>query len=130
MKKIVSLLLILALFATTIAFASDTLSFTSKSGKYAPTIKEKLGAIGSNGSVTISSNNGHSMYYQIHKGNGGAATEYKNTKSTGTYALQYNRDGYGESLGRTGYSYRLRVAHRSQCTCTSGTARVEVDFVP
>lgn len=70
------------------------------------------------------------MYYQIHKANGGAATVYKNTSGTGTYTLSYEKDGYGNSLGRNGYDYRLRVAHRSQCSCTSGYATVKVDFTP
>ena len=131
MKKTVSLLLVVTLLLTVVAFASDTVSFTSKSGKYAPTIKTKTSSIGANGEVCIEKNAGsHSMYYQIHKSTGGAATQYFNTKSTGTYPLEYNNDGYGESLGRTGYTYRLRVAHRSQCTCTSGKATVEVDFTP
>lgn len=131
MKKLISVLLVLAIFVTTAAMAADTLSFTSKTGKYAPTIKTKSNSTGSNGSVNVTANAGsHSMYYQIHKANGGAATEYYNTKSTGTHALAYDTDGYGESLGRNGYSYRLRVAHRSQCTCSSGAATVTVDFTP
>ena len=131
MKKGICFVLLLALLVTTVAFAADTLSFSSKTGKYAPTIKAKASATGSSGSVTVSSNaGGHSMYYQIHKANGGAATVYKNTSGTGTYTLSYEKDGYGNSLGRNGYNYRLRVAHRSQCSCTSGSAVVKVDFTP
>ena len=88
MKKCICFVLVLALLVTTVAFAADTLSFSSKTGKYAPTIKTKTSATGSSGSVTASSNaGGHSMYYQIHKANGGAATVYKNTSGTGTYTL-------------------------------------------
>lgn len=131
MKKGICFVLVLALLVTAVAFAAEELSFDSKTGTYADAIKPKTSATGSSGSVTVSSNEGgHSMYYQIHKANGGAATVYKNTSGTGTYTLSYEKDGYGNSLGRNGYSYRLRVAHRSQCSCTSGSAVVEVDFTP
>ena len=64
MKKCICFVLVLALLVTTVAFAADTLSFRSKTGKYAPTIKTKTSATGSSGSVTVSSNaGGHSMYY-------------------------------------------------------------------
>lgn len=53
MKKTVSLLLVVTLLLTAVAFASDTVSFTSKSGKYAPTIKTKTSSIGANGEVCI-----------------------------------------------------------------------------
>ena len=132
MKKYISALLVLVLLVTTAAFASESLSFKTKSGQYGKTVTEKNTSTGTSGSVTVISNpNGHSMYYQIHKANGGAATVYRNTTGTGTYSLSYNKDGNGNSLGRNGYEYRLRVAHRRQCKCEEGTkVTVEVDFKP
>ncbi len=131
MKKLLSVLMVLALIVSSVAFAADYLSLQKEEGDYADTNHTKNSPTGSDGSVTIRSNpNRHSMFYQIHKANGGAASEYKNKTTTGTYPLEYKSDGYGNSLGRQGYSYRLRVAHRSQCTCAGGAAKVEVDFTP
>lgn len=131
MKKFLSCVLALTIICTMAGFAGEILEFESKKGMYSPKTKTKQSSTGSAGSVTVDANeNEHSMYYQIHKANGGAASEYKNTKGTGTYTLTYKNDGNGESLGRNGYEYRLRVAHRSQCTCTGGSATVEVDFIP
>lgn len=131
MKKFLSCVLALTIICTMAGFAGEILEFESKKGMYSPKTKTKQSSTGTAGSVKIEENvDGHSMYYQIHKANGGAASEYKNTTSTGTYTLKYDNDGNGESLGRNNYEYRLRVAHRSQCKCTSGCATVTVDFTP
>lgn len=135
-KKIISGLLVLALCLSSAAFAGQTFSFTDKSGQYGNVHKTKTTATGTKGSVSIEANSAnHSMYYQIHKANGGAASVYKNTTAgSGSYSLSYNKDGHGNSLGRKGYKYRLRIAHRRQCTCTdcnaSNPAIVTADFTP
>ena len=132
MKKLFSILLVLALLLSAFALAEpDLVSFTSKKGPYAPTHHLKENAIGSPASINVAANTeGHSMYYQVHKGNGGAASNYRNTSGTGGFSVTYKNDGNGQSLGRTGYDYRLRVAHRTQCSCTSGNASIKVSFVP
>lgn len=136
MKKLFSILLVLALCVSIFAAASAavTLNFTEKKGMYATGLgnKTKTSSTGTAGSVDIATNpDGHSMYYQIHKANGGEASKYVNTTGTGEKPLPYKNDGNGNSLGRYNYSYRLRVAHRSQCTCSSGSATISVnDFTP
>lgn len=133
MKRLISVLLVLSLFVTVVAFASDEFEAVKGTGDYAHTSLYKTSSTGSNGYVTCDENSkAHSMYYQIHKASGGAASEYYNTTSKFTdHPLKYNKDGYGNSLGRNGYEYKLRVAHRSQCSCDAGTtAVVKVSFVP
>ncbi|MBQ8615923.1 MAG: hypothetical protein IJ418_00270 [Clostridia bacterium] len=116
MKKFLSILLILCLVVASTALA-ETLSFTAKTGDDSA-IKTKSTATGTAGNVSITTNEGsHSMYYQIRKTDGVAASEYKNTSAETSFSLSYKDDGYGMSLGRNNYSYRLRVAHRSQCSC-------------
>lgn len=130
MKKVLSFVLVFAIVLGSCSLA-DTLAFTSKTGMYAPTTLTKENSTGSNASITVSANaGGHSMYYQVRKPNGVEASNYHNTKKTGTFSVSYKTDGYGESMGRYGYSYVLRVAHRKQCTCSGGSATVTVSFVP
>ena len=135
-KKMISGLLVLALCLSSAAFAGQKFSFPDKSGKYGKETQIKTTATGTKGSVRVESNSAkHSMYYQIHKYKGGAASVYKNTTaSSGSYSLSYKKDGYGNSLGRKGYQYRLRIAHRRQCACTDCNAKnpavVTADFTP
>lgn len=136
MKKILSvvLLLCLVLTACTAAFAKEfkTDSIAKGSGDTSSELVKTSG-IGVNASVKIEDNSdSHSLYYQVRKPSGYACTPSKNSSaSSGTISLSYNLDGYGESLGRTGYKYQLRVAHRSQCTvCTSGGVSFRVDWAP
>lgn len=120
MKKFLSILLVLCLVVASTALA-ETLSFTGKTGDYSG-VKPKSTATGTAGNVNISTNQGnHSMYYQIRKTDGVAASEYKNTSAATSFSLSYKNDGYGMSLGRNNSPYKLRVAHRSQCYCDAST---------
>ena len=131
MKKVFAILLVLALILSSFAMASSkTLSMKKSTGKYHPETKTKFTTDGTNGSVTTSGAGSHSMYYQIRKHTGWEASNYLNTKASGTFALTYMKDGYGNSRGQQNVDYKLRVAHRSQCTCKNGTATVTVDFTP
>ncbi len=133
MKKFFCFILFLSVLVGSVAIADYyTLSFTAKNGKYSPVEIVKMNYNGSNARVSINyvSSNSHSMYYQIRKISGAEATEYKIKKGTGSLSLAYGEDGHGETLGRNGYWYKLRVAHRSQCKCTSGRATVSVEFEP
>lgn len=55
-----------------------------------------------------------SMYYQIRKMDGVGASNELITTATGSFNIAYKKDGNGNSLGRHGYTYKLRVAHRTQ----------------
>lgn len=130
MKKVFAVLLVLALILSSFAMADGwTLSIKKKNGTYTPGTKTKL-TTGANASVTTSGAGTHSMYYQIRKSTGWEATEYHNTKGDASFSLKYMLDGYGNSRGQKDVDYKLRVAHRSQCTCNNGTAKVTVDFTP
>lgn len=131
MKRILSIALVLCLLTMTFAMA-DSVSLVKTDGFTTSAVKKST-PIGSNATVSITANSGnHSMYYQVRNGGGTAMTPSKNSStSSGTVSLAYNYDGYGESLGRTGYSYYLRIAHRSQCTCGTGTvAKVGYTWAP
>lgn len=136
MKKILSVVLVLCLVLASCASAYATVAYTSgiaKGNGYTTSGVVKSSGIGVNASVSILQNPGsHSIYYQVRKSSGYACTPSKNSSaSSGSISLAYNLDGYGESLGRTGYSYNLRIAHRSQCTvCTSTKVIVGVDWAP
>jgi len=127
-KKLSSIILILCLIMGTVAF-SETLTYATKKGQYAST-KTKTTGIGTDATVDITSNSGkHSMYYQVRKPSGYECSNYLNTNQVKEISLSYRLDGNGESLGRTGYQYKLRVAHRTQCSC-SGAASVSLTWDP
>lgn len=54
--------------------------------------------------------------YRIRKATDGVfvSQQLRFPSSTGNHSLAYDKDGYGITLGRTGYSYRLNVAYYSQ----------------
>lgn len=132
MKKGVCFLFVIALLVSSFAIADyQMMVFKSKTGQYFPTTKIKTTSTGTSGQVdNYFCSGNHSMYYQIRKTNGVEASNYVIFKGTGSRPLTYKRDGYGESMGRYGYSYRLRVAHRSQCTCNGGEIDVMIDYRP
>lgn len=120
MKKVFCLIFAIALILSSIAIADSSYSksFKAKTGKDVVTT-EKLSDIGANAKVeNISGCAGHSMYYQVRRGNV-QSSKYAILKGNGSVSMAYEREngGTGPSFGRTGYSYRLRVAHRTQCTC-------------
>jgi len=118
LKKFLGVFLAICLLTMAAAMA-DSASVTKGNGvTKGPRVKTS--SIGEAAEVNVSSNSGnHSMYYQVRNGAGTPMSNYK--VSTGNAKLTYLYDGYGESLGRTGYNYYLRIAHRSQCSCSSGT---------
>lgn len=130
MKKFLSILLILCLVVASTALA-DSLSFKAKTGQYTGTVS-KATATGVAGWVDVTQNNdAHSMYYEIRKTDGVAASDYKNTTAETRITLPYDTDGNGMSLGRNGYNYKLRVAHRSQCSCdASDTFTLKFTWAP
>lgn len=128
MKKVFAILLVLALILSSFAFAADDswdFSLAKKSGGYTGTKLKRTGD-GVNGSFKTSGGGTHSMYYQIRKHTGWEASNYLNTKAAGTFSLSYMKDGYGNSRGQENVKYKLRVAHRSQCTCKNGTASLTI----
>ncbi|MBO7421831.1 MAG: hypothetical protein J6T99_00395 [Oscillospiraceae bacterium] len=130
MKKVFAILLVLALILSSFAMADGwTLSIKKKNGTYTGT-KTKLTSNWTSASVTTSGAGSHSMYYQVRKYTGWEATEYHNTKGNASFSLSYMPDGNGNSRGQKNTDYKLRVAHRSQCSCNNGTAKVTVDFTP
>lgn len=124
MKKVFCLIFAIALILSSVAIAEPahySHTFTAKDG-YNVATAEKESGVGVSAKVeNIGGCNGHSMYYQVRKGNV-QSSEYAIKKGNGSVSMAYKKDGNGESLGRTGYSYRLRVAHRTQCTCKKGTS--------
>ena len=117
MKKLISLVLVALLLLASAAFAYDfDVSVARGNGQYGSAEWTKTSSTGSPGSVTIAeiSNNTASMYYQIRKMDNVGASEELITKGTGTHAMPYWLDGNGNSLGRYNYTYKIRIAHRSQ----------------
>jgi len=118
MKKVFCLIFAIALILSSVAIADTSYGhkFTAKNGADVATTK-KFSGVGVNAKVEdISGCAGHSMYYQVRRGNV-QSSEYAIKKGNGSVSMAYKKDGNGESFGRTGYEYRLRVAHRTQCTC-------------
>ncbi len=129
MKKVFCFVLAIALLISSCAFAqSFSLKFTAKNGQNTPEVKKETG-VGVSAKVSASNVGSHSMYYQVRRGNV-QSSEYAIKKGNGSMSLAYKKDGNGESFGRQGYKYVLRVAHRSQCTCNGGTINMKVDFQP
>ncbi len=132
MRKLLSLVLAtLLLFAST-AFAYDfNVSLSRGSGQYGNVALRKTTPTGNDGNVTIAeiSNSTAGMYYQIRKMDNVGASKELITKGTGTHAMQYFVDGNGNSLGRYNYTYKIRIAHRSQSIYT-GTVTAKGYYAP
>ena len=127
-KKILTFIFVAALllFATAGAFAY---SFTLDRGSGANTAqKTKSGSGSASVSCNTANSSGASIYMQVRKPDGVAASVSQNFSGSGTSSLSYMVDGYGNSLGRDGYSYICRVAHRSQSTVAKTT--VSGDWTP
>lgn len=119
MKKSVRIFLciaVLTLFAINCAFALGDysgISLQRKTGTYVGgTIKKT--AYG-NASLSVSTSNGASMYMQVRKTDYAPASDYRVFNGQGSDdSVPYGEDGYGHSLGRVGYNYVCRLAHRKQ----------------
>ena len=109
---------------------SISASLARGTGTYCPYQVRKDSATGSSAVFNIKNKTANaSMYYQIRKPDGTAASNALITSNTGSYSVSYQTDGYGNSLGRSGYYYKVRVAHRSQSS-VSGNAYVMFDATP
>ena len=131
MKKVFCLIFAIALILSSVAVADSSYhhKFTSKSG-YDVITTDKISGVGVSAKVEqISGCDGHSMYYQVRRGNV-QSSEYAIKKGNGSVSMAYKKDGNGESFGRTGYKYKLRVAHRTQCTCKNGSVDARGYFKP
>ena len=130
MKKFVSLLLV-AMMLLTLSVLAEMKEFGVELergvGTYAVESARKDTATGADATVNIKtkSNDIASMYYEVRKPDNVAATEYVNTKGTGSISLEY----FSTIVGRYGYTYKLRVAHRSQSQY-SGKVTVTGEFIP
>lgn len=130
MKRFVSLLLVVLLMLMATVFA-ETKSFGLKlargTGGYAEETALKETATGAAAKVTVleKDNDIASMYYEIRKMDNVAASKYHNTSSIGTFSLAY----LSTTVGRNGYNYKLRVAHRSQSKF-DGEVTVSGTFTP
>ena len=64
-----------------------------------------------------------SMYMEVRKPDGVAASNYRIFNGLGSDdSVPYKTDGNGQSLGRDGYTYKCRLAHRSQSQQSTATA--------
>ena len=127
-KKILAFICVAALllFASAGAFAY---SFTLDRGIGDDTSqKQKSGTSNASVSCSTANSSGASIYMQVRKPDGVAASVSKNFSGSGSGCLSYMVDGYGNSLGRNNYYYYCRVAHRSQSTVAKTT--VSGDWTP
>lgn len=119
MKKVFSLLLLIALFVGLFVLGASAASWAAPSfspGDSTQTGNEKkTNATGTAANVNISSQT-KQWIYRIRKNDGVFASDQLRFPSTGSHSLGYNLDGYGNSLGRNGYEFRLNVAYYSQAS--------------
>ena len=118
-KKVFCLVLITALFVGLFALEAFAASWAAPSfspGDSTQTGNEtKTSASGTAANVNISSQT-KQWIYRIRKSDGVIVSNQLRFPSTGSHSLGYNLDGYGNSLGRNGYEYRLNVAYYSQAS--------------
>ena len=124
MKKKMCVILLAVLLLTSLnALAFDwNQQNVSPGTAYQTSGIEKTGNTGSDAGVIIIAQTSQ-WIYRIRKASDGVfvSNQLRFPTSTGTYSLPYNDDGYGNSLGRHGYFYKLNVAYYSQAS-GSGTS--------
>lgn len=99
----------------------SNISLARGTGTYVGNIVKKSG--NGNAGLAVNASNSAIMYMQVRKTDGVAASEYRVFNGLGSdSSVPYMVDGYGNSLGRDGYSYKCRLAHRSQSTATTTVA--------
>lgn len=88
----------------------------------------KTSATGSDADINISTLSGQ-WIYRIRLASDGtwASKQLRFPYTTGPTPHPYERDGYGNSLGRNNYSYRLNVAYYS---LASGNGSTTGNFTP
>ena len=127
MKKRIRFFLCLAVIvliatstASAVVYNYSGVSLSRGTGTYVGSaVKSGTGKAG----LAAATANGASMYMQVRKPDGVGASEYRIFNGTGSdSAVPYMNDGNGNSLGRDGYTYKCRLAHRSQSSVTSTTA--------
>ena len=135
MKKYSKLMKCIALclvLFTVMAFAETlgpvAMTFTQKSGQYAGSaLKES--STGADARLVVAGIDANesiaSMYYVFRKMDGVNATEELIQKGNGTFSIPY----LSTTVGRQGYYYQLRVAHRSQSQY-NGTVTLTVTGTP
>lgn len=137
MKKMLAAALALALMLT-FAFGSTAMATTFDTGRYltqgegedasGEVIKQTgIGSAGK-GTATFVSNSSAIFQGTVRNQNGTNASNTARFTGRASFTMTSKNDGYGNALLRTGYKYKLRIAHRSNSPVK--TAKCNGDWAP
>lgn len=124
MKKSIAAILVLTMILTMASVATAASYATTKldrgTGMYAGTATKTSG-IGAASVVSPNSGSNTTALFQAttRKKDGTNASNTTRFQGLGTVTMTTKYDGNGDALLRTGYEYKLRIAHRSNSPVTS-----------
>ena len=124
MKKIIKIILVVSLTISVLsisAVAADPMFgdyYLLRTDHAYSGLAKKLNSTGTSASITSNPDNNARMYYQVRNNNNDNMSNPIYITGSGTQSASYKKDGYGNSLGRNGYEYKLLVLHSENSTQT------------